>query len=92
MGLADEFRVKPLVSPTTVEMMGRARRKVDQSLEAEMAREVERLCGNSEIDAALAKSAATARLALLKAELGIGSPEQQDLCEKGPAPAQGGCD
>ena len=92
MGIAHGFGRKPAVSPTTVEMMARARRKVDQSLEAELGRDVERLCGDSEVDRALARSSALARLARLKAELGIGSPEQPDLIERGPAAAEGGCE
>ena len=90
MGIADAFRVKPATSPRTPETMARARRKVDQSLEAEMVREVARLCGDGEMNGALAKSAATVRMALLKAELGIGSPEQLDLPQIGPAGAEGG--
>ena len=90
MGITDAFRVKPATSPRTPETMARARRKVDQSLEAEMVREVARLCGNGEINGALARSVSVARVALLKAELGIGSPEQLDLPQIGPATAEGG--
>ena len=90
MGITDTFRVKPPVSPRTAEMMASARRKVDQSLEAEMVREVARLCGDGDINGALARSVAVVRVALLKAELGIGSPEQLDLPQMGPAVAEGG--
>ena len=89
MGITDAFRVKPATSPRTAEMMASARRKVDQSLEAEMVREVARLCGDAEMNGALARSAAVVRVALLKAELGIGSPEQLDLPQIGPAGAEG---
>ena len=91
LGITDAFRVKPATSPRTAEAMASARRKVDQSLEAEMVREVARLCGDAEMNGALARSAAIVRVALLKAELGIGSPEQLDLPQIGPAGAEG-CD
>ena len=90
MGITDTFRLRPPVSPRTSEMMAAARRKVDKSLEAEMVREVARLCGDAEMNGALARSAAIVRVALLKAELGIGSPEQLDLPQIGPAAAEGG--
>ena len=90
MGITDAFRVKPATSPRTAEAMASARRKVDQSLEAEMVREVARLCGDAEMNGALARSAAIVRVALLKAELGIGSPEQLDFPQMGPAVAEGG--
>ena len=90
MGITDTFRVKPPGSPRTAEMIASARWKVDQSLEAEMVREVARLCGDADMNGALARSAAVVRVALLKAELGIGSPEQLDLPQMGPAGAEGG--
>ena len=90
IGIADAFREQPAVSPRTAEMMARARRKIDQRLDAEMVQEVGSPCNDGEINGALARSAAVARLALLKAELGIGSPEQLDLPQTGPAAAEGG--
>lgn len=92
LGIDVDCRTKPAVSPTTVEMMARMRRKVDSGLEAEIVREVERLCYDGDVDGALSRSAAVARLALLKAELGIGSPEQPDLIQRGRAAAEGGCE
>jgi len=90
MGITEAFRVKPAASPRTSEMMASARREVDQSLEAEMVREVARLCGDAEMNGVLARSASVVRVALLKAELGIGSPEQLDLPQMSPATGEGG--
>ena len=92
MGITAEDRVEPAVSPATVEMMARARRKVDRNLEVETVRAAERLCRDGDINGALARASAAARLAEMKAELGISSPEQPDLLQKGPAPAQGDCE
>ena len=92
MGIGDAVGDKPAVSQRTVEMMARARKRVDQGLHDEMARAVEGPCVDGEIDRALARSKAAVRLAEMKVELGIDSLEQPDLIQRGRAAAEGGCE
>lgn len=92
LGIDTDSRLKPAVSATTVEMMTRMRRKVDDVVEAEIVREAEGLDREGDIEKALSRFSVEDRLALMKAELGIGSPEQPDLIPRGPATAEGGCE
>ena len=87
----------PGISPGTVAMLERMKRKVAKaaatSLTVGEARQVD-----AEIDAALARSGGPVLLERFKARLdGLRgreeiSREQPDLIQRGPAPAEGGCE
>ena len=93
LGIDVDSRIKPAVSPPTVEMMARMRRKVARQAAASMSVDESRQV-DVEIDDALARSSGALLLEEFRSRLknppgeAEGRPKQPDLIERGPASAK----